>query len=1030
MPFIDEERKIESFQIRKRMAEIQGTIYSGRQALGPIQAVVTGPGKGPDRRPSSGWKPFRIHERWGGYDQTTWFRMEVTIPDHMKGRRVLALVRPGGESLAYLNGKPFQGLDENRDELYLTEKAKPGQMFEIVLESVPSTRDDIHHTFQYADIAVMHPEPWDFYWDCSTVIDVWEQLPMNSAPRLRLMMLLTEAVYAVDLQHKGEPAYFESLGKARRILRAGLKDFPAEPGMGRLSVIGHSHLDTAWLWPIRETRRKCARTWSTVLNLLERYPDFRFLASQPAQYAFLKQDYPDVYRRVKSQVKAGRWEPIGAMWIEPDCNVTSGESFIRQLLHGNRFHEQEFGFRSRTAWLPDTFGDTWALPQILRKAGVDTFVTMKIKWGNEFTKFPYSMFQWEGVDGTRILCLMPPESYNGSMTVKQARAQWENFLQKERVEELPYVVGHGDGGGGPTMEMIERARRLADIVGAPKCSFGPLQDSLDRMKQQCVLDDLPVYNDELFLECHRGCQTEQARTKRNNRLCEIMLHNAELVSSLALLNGARYDQKGLDKVWKTVLTNQFHDILPGSSITEVFTQADADYAEVQQDLRAIQTKALQALAKGMDTSGDGTAVLVVNSLSWSRTDVVCLDDGIPKGKVAVLDPAGDPVPHQRIRAGLLFEAQMPPLGCAIYRIVPARGRSQATPSGSLKTSANGMENDFIRIRFDRAGRLSSIYDKVEGREVLPKGAKGNVLQLFDDRPAYSDAWDVDHNLDDIRWEPFPAETIEVVEEGPVRAVVRIVRKTERSTITQDVTLHAHSPRLDFVTQVDWWEKRTFLKAAFPVDVRASKATYEIQFATIERPTHRNTAFDRGRFEVTAHKWADLSEGDYGVSLLNDCKYGHDIKDNVMRVSLLRSTINPDPVADEGRHEFTYSIYPHAWTWRNGTVQQGYELNCRLMALPVPSSSGRRPSIEAFASVDAENVVIETVKRHEDSDALIVRLYEAYGQRGNVALTFGRPPKRISECDLMEENGQPVSLKKNSIHFYITPYEIRTFRVEF
>ncbi|MCP4642478.1 MAG: alpha-mannosidase, partial [bacterium] len=512
-----------------------------------------------------------------------------------------------------------------------------------------------------------------------------------------------------------------------------------------------------------------------------------------------------------------------------------------------------------------------------------------------------------------------------------------------------------------------------------------------------------------------------------NRKSECMLHEAEFLSSLALINGGKYDQKALYEAWKTVMTNQFHDILPGSSITEVYAQTAIDYAEAQAIIRGACEKAVTHLARKIDTTGEGTPVVVFNSLSWVRDDMVKASVKLPKGRFSVLDTAGNPVPCQKVgKDTVVFEANgVPPLGYAVYRVVSG---AQAVDGGTLKASDKGMENDSLRIKFDKNGCLSSVFDKAERREVLPKGQRANVLQLFDDRPRANDAWDIDFNFEEHMWEPDGVERIEVIESGPVRAVVRIVRKTEKSTISQDVTLYANSPRIDFVTTVDWWEKRTLLKAAFPVDVRTSRATYEIQFATIERATHSNTDFDQARFEVPAQRWADLSEGDYGVSLLNDCKYGYDVKENVLRLSLLRSPVEPDATADEGRREMTYSLYPHAWGWRNGTVQQAAELNHPMLAVAAKNSSGELPAVSAFADVDADNVVIDTVKRHEDSNALIVRLYEAFGQRGNATVTFGRDVESITECDLMEENDVPVKVKGNSVTLYMTPYEIRTLKV--
>ncbi len=1027
MSNFEAERRTEMEQIRNRLREIKETIYTDRQPIGPVQACITGPGLGPERMPKSGWKPFAVHERWGGFDQTTWFKMTVVVPKAMKGQRVLALIRPGGESLAYVNGQPFQGLDHNRDELYFVDKAKGGERFDIALESVPSVRFDEYHHFEYADIVAMHPAVWDFYWDARVVYRVLEQLDKEYTPRRQLLDLLKNAMFAVDLQHVGAPAYFASIAKARRLLQAGLKQFETSYGMGKLVLTGQSHIDTAWLWPLRETRRKCGRTFSTMLNLLDRYPEFVFMASQPVQYEWMKEHYPELFKRIKQRVKEGRWEIFGALWVENDCNVPSGEAVVRQLLYGNRFFRKEFGIHSTTAWLPDAFGYAWSLPQIFKKAQVDTFVTTKISW-SRFTEFPYSAFQWEGADGSRILGMMPPLNYNGDTHPRDCIEQWKLFKQKDRFEELPFPYGHGDGGGGVTMEMIEFGKRLGNIVGVPKCELGRTQDCIDRMKRQCRFDDLPVWNSELYLEYHRGCQTTQARTKRNNRKSEFLLRQTEFLSSWALTLGGKYDQARLYDAWKIVLTNQFHDILPGSSINEVYAQTDKDYHQARSLATSVRAAALKHLVGRIDTSGPGLAVVVFNDLSWARTDVAHIELPLPKGRFRVVDGVGAEVPCQRTGPNelLILAESVPPLGYAVYRVVPG----EPAVENPLKATTAGIENDFIRLAFDKKGQVARLYDKIEDRDVLVKGEPGNVLELFEDRPHGNDAWDIDPNFEEIAWEAQPAESIEVVETGPVRAIVRIVRKTEHSVIAQDVTLHAHSSRVDFVTHVDWHEKRVLLKAAFPVDIRSSHATYEIQFAAIERATHRNTDFDRARYEVPAHKWADLSEGDYGVSLLSDCKYGYETKGNLMRVSLLRSPVDPDPKADEGEHDFTYALYPHAWTWRNGTVQEGFELNSPLLAFAAPANKGALPPSDAFASLDVDHVLIDTIKRCEDSNALIVRVYEAYGQRGPVALTFGHKPRQVAECDLMEENDTPMKVKGATIRFDVTPFEIRSFKVTF
>jgi len=1031
MIIFEAERPIIAKQVLLRLKEIYQTIYTDRRPVDCIERCVLGSGLGVTTEPTTGWEAFALKDRWGGFDQTTWFRLHVTIPREMDGKHVVALISPHqgphGNSLAYVNGHPAQGLDRNRDEVLLSRRARAAEKFVISLESVPSQEQDTYHIFDRAEIAVFHQLSWDFYWDAKTALEVWEQLPKDYAPRMRLLDHIERSVRKVDLRHPGTPAYVESLKGAQRHLRAGLKDFPAGPGTGKLAIIGHSHIDTAWMWPLRETHRKIGRTVATVLALMDRYPEFTFSHSQPVQYGFLQKDYPELYARVKQRVKEGRWDPAGALFVEPDCNLSSGESIIRQLLFGIRYFRREFGVRPRMAWVPDCFGFAHSLPQIFVKAGLNTFATTKIWWG-EFSQFPYSTFHWEGVDGTRILTHMP-HVYGSIMTTAEVFEHWQVAKQKSTIDEIPYTVGWGDGGGGPTPEIVERAKRLGDIVGAPRCSFDTLTSYFARLAKNPAAKDLPVWNSELYLEVHRGCQTSQARTKRNNRKCEVMLRDVEFLSTFAMLNGGQYEQDAINDAWNQVLLNQFHDILPGSSVHEVYEDADRSYAAALHALQGVQSRALDVLKERIDTLGQGTPFVIWNTLSWTRSGVAQLDTAIPEDDFHIEGPTGEVVAHQVVGKNRLLVAvtDVPALGYAVYYLVPSSG---GTPTAPLTAGTKGMENTFLKLTFDGSGRLTRIYDKEKRRDVLAPKEKGNVLFLFDDRPHRSNAWDIDQNLDDTRWEPAPSDPLRIVEQGPLRAVARFVRRNEQSTITQDIVLHAHSRRIDFVTHVDWREKQTMLKVAFPVAVRSSWATFEIPNATIERTTHTNRDYDLAEFEVPALRWADLSEGDYGVSLLNDSKYGYDVKGHTLRLSLLRAPIDPDPTADEGAHDFTYSLLPHAGDWRTATVREAIDLNTPLIATPFPARAGTLPRVSSFASVDSENIIIDVVKRAEDSDASVMRLYEAYGQRGNVVLRFGRMPKCVFECDLLEENDRPLELQDGAVRLYVTPYEIRTLKVLF
>ena len=1034
MPHFDEEWRIVGRQINDRLNEIRGSIYGHRAPIAGWEAVVTGHKQGPSAPPEDGWEPFEMGSVWGGKDVTMWFKADAPVPEGMAGKRVVAVLRPGGESLTYIDGEPCQGLDRNRDEILLLEKAKGDEKFGVLIESYSHARFDEKHTFQRADLATVNVDIHKFYWSARVVFDTLQILPQGSGSQLRMLDLLNKCVKMVDLGHKGDDRYTESIAEAQKTLDLEMRQFQHSFGLGNLLLSGHSHIDTAWLWPLRDTQRKCGRTFSTVLKYMEEYPYYQFSQSQPQLYEFTKKYYPTIYEEIKKRAKEGRWEPVGATWVEQDSNVSSGESLVRQLLYGNRFFRKEFDVHSRTCWLPDAFGFCWSLPQILKKAGVDFFATTKIDW-SQYSKFPYSLFMWQGIDGTRILSIMPPLNYNGSLSVKDCRAQWEQFRQKDQCDEVLYSFGHGDGGGGPTKEMLETGIRLDNMVGVPQCSFGKIQDYFDRLDENVDKEKLPVWNGELYLELHRACQTTQARTKKNNRKSELLYRDAEFLSSMAMLMGGTYPQEKLYEGWKVILCSQFHDILPGSSIGEVYEDADRDYAQVLKAGNEVVSDALKMLAPKIDTSGKGQAIVVVNTLSWARNDVVSARVKLSGEKFSVLDDKGKQVPSQMIGVDgeyteILFEASnIPPLGYAVYRVV--EGEAAAGQSGDMAVLSQSMENPLYRIEFDKDGRLCRLYDKRIDREVLAKDCCGNILQFFDDRPHAHDAWDIDFNYTENMQELAQLESVEVTETGPVRATVRMIRKTEKSSIVQDISIYSNLPRIDFVTDVDWWEKKTLMKVAFPVEVLSSRATYEIQFGTIERPTHFNTSWDRGKFEVPAHRWVDLSEGDYGVSLMNDCKYGHDTHDNVLRLSLLRSPTSPDPHADEGKHQFTYSLYPHSGDWRDGeTVQRAYELNCPLMAVSSQSQAGEMPESASFAGVSKKHVLIDTVKKAEDSNEIIIRLYEAYGQRGEVTVNFGIIPEAVAECNLMEEDDSRLKTSGNSVSLYMNPYDIRTIKVKF
>jgi alpha-mannosidase len=781
------------------------------------------------------------------------------------------------------------------------------------------------------------------------------------------------------------------------------------------------------MWPLREAIRKCARTFSTALDYMRDYPEYVFGCSQAQHYAWMKHHYPQIYEGMKEAVARGQWEPIGSMWVEADCNLASGESLVRQILKGKQFFRREFGYETRDAWIPDVFGYSAALPQIFRKCGIDFFVTQKISW-NQFNQFPHHSFYWEGIDGTRIFTHFPPaDTYNAEVDARSLVRNVNNFREHGLSDRSLYIYGYGDGGGGPTVEMIERIRRLENFDGLPCVTPQKVSEFLPLAK--VGMSDIPVWVGELYLELHRGTYTTQARTKRNNRQCELLLRETEFFDAVsALLHPGRretaatpsqavYDVTGrdeagsgshavaLDRSWKLLLLNQFHDIIPGSSIGWVYEDAERDYATLRTLCASVLDPSLDAIDGLIDRGGMRQPVRIANSLGWERSEVVDLPDGsqrfvtVPACGYVVIDAAVQP------------EDQPPP-------VIATRNADSII-----------LDNGLLRAVIDSAGLLSSLRNLRADREVLAAGARGNLFQLHPDTPNAWDAWDIDVFYREQQFDLVEGACCEIEESTPLRAVAVVSRKFRNSTILQRIVLRAGSSRIDFVTEVDWRERHSLLKVAFPIAVRSARATYEIQYGHVERPTHYNTSWDMARFEVCAHKWAALSETGYGVALLNDCKYGYDIHGQTMRLSLLRSPTSPDREADQGRHHFTYSLYPHQGDVCSAKViEEAYQLNVplRVAALDQGGGGGLAPKASWF-SVNRPGIIIEAVKCAEDGDGIIVRLYESHGSRGSCVLSTSLSFTRLSATNLIENGDEPLAFSEGRAELCFSPFEIVTLR---
>ena len=794
------------------------------------------------------------------------------------------------------------------------------------------------------------------------------------------------------------------------------------------------------------TEDKAVRSFSTVLELMKEYPEYVFMSSQPQLYKYVKKNAPDVYEQIKERVKEGRWEPDGGMFVEADCNIASGEALVRQFVHGQRFFKEEFGVDNEILWLPDVFGYSAALPQILQKCGIPYFMTTKISW-NEFNKMPYDTFEWEGIDGSRVLTHFVPTrdynkaaveggtetehftTYNGYINPSQMKGAWARYSQKYLNEEVLCSFGFGDGGGGPTKDMLENQRRLAKgLPGMPRTKMSTAKEFFHVLDKH-VTDKkyLPTWVGELYLEYHRGTYTSMARNKKFNRKAEFAYQNEEMYAMLdAQTAGGAYPEKELHEGWEVILRNQFHDILPGSSIKEVYDDSKAEYEGIFAENKALTDATLAHIAAGVKAPKH--SLVVYNPNSAAAYDLVTFTVPEGMGEPAVYD-GETKLAVQKTADGtyVFFAAGVPGKGYKTY--IVKEEAADTTPS--MEVSTEVMENEYFKVEYNEKGQFAKIYDKKADRDILKPGKAGNVIVSYEDRPHNYDAWDVNNYYTEKSWDIDQVSAMEVVENGPVRACVKVERKYLDSTITQFIYLYHDIPRIDIKNVIDWKEHQIFVKDYFPIDVHTNEATFDIQYGNVKRDTHDNTSWDFAKFEVCHHKWMDVSEDGYGVSMLNDCKYGVGVRNGVIGMSMLKSAIHPNPEADKELHEFTYSIYPHQGGWREaGTVKQAYQINNPLTYSWKENEGGTLAPEYSLVSSDKDNAVIEVVKKAEDSDAVIVRLYECYNRRTPVTLIFGKELTSVVECNMMEEGADPVEFTGNQATFEMKPYEIKTLKVTF
>jgi len=1049
-----------SRKINQRLRLIQPLAYRRRHPLPPFRYLkLDSPLAAPPVSPEADdadWQLIPWGAYWCEFNADFLLRTSFQIPSDWNSDTSTALHLSIGEAgdfshpeaLIYIDGVPdgvpYAACDRHHQEILLPQRLFDGAPHLLALHGwAGSLRNDRDARLLMRECALVQiDQPTrDFIALARVALGVADHLDENEPSRAHLYGALDETFKVLDTRDPlGEP-FYASVPLAHKVLRAGIARAGA-PLDVNITAAGHAHIDVAWLWTLGQTRRKCGRTFYNVVRLMEQFPEFRFSQSQPQLYDFVRQDYPQLFEMIKQRVRDGRWEPLGGMWVEADCNITGGESLVRQFLLGRTFFREHFGTDADAPvlWLPDVFGYAWNLPQLVKEAGLEYFFTIKLGW-NQYNRLPYDSFWWQGLDGTRVLTHFSPtpprasvhaSTYNANASPGQTLGTWHNFQQKDCggpgvTPPLLMSFGYGDGGGGPTREMLENIREMGDFPATPHIRCGTVREFFRQLEAQ-VGDRLPTWNGELYLENHRGTYTTQSRNKRANRKSEFLLHDAEYLAALAsvIVPDYKYPHADLRHAWELVCLNQFHDIIPGSSIGPVYAESQQQYAEVREIGEIVRDGALSAIAEKVD--GD---VLVVNPTSFRRSDpALWPDPGVGGQALQLLD--GTPVAVQSVEGGVLLDIGYWPS----YSITPLSTTSVPNiqyPTSTLVATPTLLENDYLRVELDAAGDIVRVYDKMNGREVLPAGAVANQFQAFEDRPLSPDAWDIDIFYDDKMWLADPADSVRVVESGPLRATLEVQRRILNSEYMQRVSLSHNSPRLDFDTTIQWSERHILLKVAFPADVLAPQATYEVQWGNVQRPTHRNTSWDWARFETCAQKWVDLSEGGYGVSLLNDCKYGHDIRDNVIRLTLLRSPTNPDPQADVGEHRFAYSLFSHSGRWNEQTVAGAYGLNDPLIVWT--KDKGRKTNDAAavisrpsFISVDLPNVVIETIKQAEDGGGLIVRLYESQRKRGECTLTTAFPLAAAWRTSLLEENLERLDVGERCVRFFIKPYQIVTLRL--
>jgi alpha-mannosidase len=972
------------------------------------------------------WVSYKPGVQWGGEDVTAWFRCHVSIPAGMDGCDVLLRIYPGGEGILRVNQQPVFGFDYNHREYLLTHQAKQGESFSLELECYfrdapdDALRNDVRffHCFQEAELIVRDPELESLGYDIRTALDV-ARAAEESNPELsaRLVYTLQKALTGIDGFQSGPVAYGKEAAAARLLLERELFDHGYNRPAGTLDLVGHCHIDLCYTWPYRESVRKNLRTSLIALELMKHCPDYIFSQSQAKLYADLKQYHPDVFAKVKELAAQKRFEPVGGMWVEPDGNIPCGEALVRQILYGRRFFKEELGCESPVCWMPDVFGVCATLPQILVQSGYKLFYTNKQAIWNDTNEFPYNTFWWEGLDGSRIMAHIPPTHFVGKMDPQSLLQQWGEHSEKNQSPVVMYTYGFGDGGGGPTKQMLETAQRLMRMDGLPRLRFSIAEEFTQRIVSQSR--DLPVWADELYLEMHRGAQTTKGNLKRLNRQAECALRSAEAFASAAALSGAdSYPAARLEAVWKTLLECHFHDAVTGTHCTEAGLEVERAYKDILRQTAEIDRASRQMMMR----SGVFEDLRTLYNFSGTSTQGYVLWESETPATLRCGDRS---MTTQLLSDGrlLTYVEGIPAFGHQTMQAVPL----QAAEPSPFCIEEDRISSPHFEIGFDDSGRISSLLDRDAGRELF--SAPGNQFRLYEDKPGRFEAWDIAKD-----YQRYPVDAIRFLgcKPGQVGELMasRIFRWAagDKSEITQELIVYARSRRIDFQTRINWQEERKLLRVDFPLALHARFATYEIAFGAIQRSARTSNSYESAKFEVPFHRWMDMGESGYGAALLNNGKYGGCIRNNTASLSLLKAPRYPDTQSDIGIHEFTYSLLPHFGDWQSaGVFQEAVLLNTPIQLV---DGAANEPRMD-YVKVSAGGISIEALKKAEDGNGWILRLVDYFGQHRRVAVQLPVVVGSVNSCTVMEEpDDSSVSMGAGGFEFTCRPFGIHSFRVGF